>query len=159
MSSTSSPTLIPDISARRSEPVVAMLAIAAGCGAPSMIDALPIGVAALAGLSTAALLTLGFVRAGWLGAVHRIQRAVWSAGGAWVLIDARGRRMQAVLDDASRVWPHILWLRWRAQDGDFRPRSMLLTRLDLPASDLRRLVARLRLDRFRSAPAPEVAAV
>lgn len=159
MSSTSSPTLIPDVSARRSEAVVATLTIVAGCAGPFLIDGLAFGDALLLGVAIGALIAWGFVRAGWLGSANRIQTVVWEADGRWVLTDARGRHFDAALDDASRVWPQTIWLRWRTTEGLFSRRSMLLTRLDLTHSDVRRLVVRLRLDRLEQAPTPGVAAV
>lgn len=157
MSSTSSPTLIPEVRVRRCDAVAATLTIVAGCAGPFLIDVLAFTDGLLLGVAMGALLIRGFVRAGWLGSANRIQTVVWAADGRWVLTDARGRRFDAVLDGSSRVWPDILWLRWQCADG-LRP-SMLLTRLDLAPSELRRLVVRLRLDRMQRASAPGVAAV
>lgn len=150
---------MPDVHARRSESVVATLTIVAGCVGPFLIDAPGFSEALLASIAIGALLIRAFVRAGWLGHANRIQAIVWGTDGRWVLTDARGRRFDAALDDASRVWPQIAWLRWRSDEGLFRPRSMLLTRLDLAPSDLRRLVVRLRLDRLKHEQAPGVALV
>ena len=146
------PTLELDVGPRRAERRVAVLAIVFAAGAPWLAD-LDHTMAILA-LSTAgaSLGWAGFRRAGWIGGPRRIDRVSWQADGQWLLVDAQGRKFEAVLRPDTRVAAGVIWLRWNAEGV----RSMLLTKGDIATGQLRRLGLRLRLEgpgSFRRAPA------
>ena len=123
------------------------MAFVVGCGvlAPWLLDAASLLTAASASLIVAAALSLGFLQAGWCGG-RRIIRMSWTADGRWILTLRNGRCAELDLDFQTRVTPRLLWLVWRAPGVRFSRRAMLLSCLDIPPDDLRRLVARLRLD-------------
>ena len=121
------------------------LVVGGGALAPWLVDPLSLGAAALLSVAVGAALTLGFLRAGWWGA-RRIERLSWTADGRWLLALRNGCSVELILDLQTRVTPHLLWLRWRPEGAVFPRRAMLLSRLDVPPGDLRRLVSRLRLE-------------
>lgn len=156
MSSPSSPTLILDVRTRRAEAAVVAWTVAATLAAPGLLSVLTLASAGALGTLTALGAAWGFSRGGWLSGERRIAAVTWTGDGRWLLTDAAGRVQQAALDPGTRVFPRLIWLRWRI-NGAAR-RSMLLTSLDLAAPDLRRLAVRLRIEGFTGAPPPGVAA-
>jgi hypothetical protein len=158
MSSTSSPTLIIDVRARRAEAAVAACTIAAGLLAPSLLNPFDATGAVVGGCLAGLLLGWGFRRAGWLGGDQRVANVSWAPDGTWVLTDRAGRRAEAVLESETRVTRRMLWLRWRGENAARGSRAILLTSADLPAQDLRRLIVRLRIDGLKRAPSPDLVA-
>ncbi len=160
MSSTGLPRLDIDVRQRRADRWIAVTAITLALLLPvSMWPALmqPVssGVASLIGVLLALACAVGFQRAGWLGGAHRIARVVWSHEGHWLVLDAGGTAREVTLAGDTRVGPGCVWLRW--QGGT--PRSLLLTRWDLAAEQLRRLSVRLRIDHDQAAALPRSAAI
>jgi toxin CptA len=74
-----------------------------------------------------------------------LSRLTWHAGGQWSVHDTRGARWDAELLGNSLVHERLLVLNFRLQDGTRRSRALLGDELD--ADLLRRLRARLRLER------------
>ena len=85
----------------------------------------------------------GLSRMGWLGA-RRIVGVTWLSDGRWQVVDRRGVTTEARLRNDSRVGSHWVWLRWDTPDR-WNQRSLLLAAGDIPTSDLRRLLMRLRI--------------
>jgi hypothetical protein len=144
MSSPGSPTLIVETSHRTGS---AAIAFVVGCGvlAPWLLDAASLLTAASASLVVAAALSLGFWQAGWCGG-RRVMRMSWTTDGRWILTLRNGRSVELDLAFQTRVTPRLLWLVWCTPGIPFSRRAMLLSCLDIPPDDLRRLAARLRLD-------------
>jgi hypothetical protein len=156
MSSTSSPTLTLDVRSRHTERAAACCAIVAGASAPALVGGIgPLPVTAL-GACLGLLLWLGFRRLGWLGAKNRLIRLAWRADGSWLLTDGSHRAVETRLRGDARVGRNWVWLRWDTTAPTLlRLRTMLLTRADLGAPELRRLIVRLRLEGDgRHSPAP-----
>jgi len=152
MSSPGSPTLDLDVRFRRTERLIACVAIAGAMTGAWLIQPLMLlGPLQLALLSTTAavLMAVGFWRSGWIGQRHRLDRIVWLADGRWLLSTANGERIEAELSHTTRRGGTFAWLRWRAPHRY----SMLLVRGDLAGSGLRRLLVRLGIDRL-SRPVP-----
>ena len=146
MSSPDSPTLIIETPVRRTETAATALTLGGGALAPWLLDPLSLPAAALLSALASVILGLGFLRAGWRGP-GQIVRVSWTAEGRWLLTLADGGVIDAALDRRTRVAPGLVWLRWRSAGGrGLAPRAMLLSRLDVAPADLRRLVARLRLE-------------
>ena len=143
MSSRNSPTLTLDVRQRRAESCAARLVLAGGaCGALLLGPTSWLGLlAAFAGLP---LIGLGLWRAGWIGSRHRIVGLRWLADGRWMLAGNRESMAVGELSAATRLVRNVLWLVWSTSNG--RRRSMLLAPGDLPASELRALSVRLRID-------------
>jgi hypothetical protein len=155
MSSTSSPALTIDVRARRAERVVALGVSALAAFAPWLMTELTAGAASVAAVATGALALWGFRRAGWLGGGRSIARITWTSERRWIL-EAGSRASEATLTSGTRVGRTVLWLQWRTE-GDLR-RTLLLAWGDLPDEELRRLVARLRIEGARPAAVLVVAA-
>jgi hypothetical protein len=113
-----------------------------------LLGALPVWVRALGGATVGAI-ALGLWRAGWIGSTHRIVGVRWSADGRWSLADHQRSAIPAELSGASRLAGHVVWLRWKIAPG--RCRSMVLTRGDMPAGQLRALRARLGVEALERA--------
>jgi hypothetical protein len=152
MSSTSSPTLTLDVRSRHTERAVAGCAIVAGASAPLLMAPLLMAWGgllpmAVPGACLGLILWLGFRRLGWLGARNRLIRLAWRADGSWLLTDSNQRAVEARLRGDARIGRSWVWLRWDATAPTvLRLRTMLLTRADLGAPELRRLIVRLRLE-------------
>jgi hypothetical protein len=143
MSSRNSPTLTLEVNGRRTETLAAWLVLACAACAVVLLGALPVWMQGLAGAAVCAI-ALGLWRAGWIGSRYRISRVLWFADGRWSLADPHRSAIPAVLSGDSRLAGDVVWLRWRTAPG--RRRSMLLTRGDLPAGQLRKLRARLGIE-------------
>lgn len=147
MSSLGSPTLDLDVRLRRTERLVACVAIAAAMIGPGLIQPLallgPLPLALLS-MSAASLVAAGFWRSGWIGQRHRLRRIVWLADGRWLLSTGSGARLEAELSHKTRRGRAFAWLRWQAPHRY----SMLLVRGDLAGAELRRLLVRLGIDRL-----------
>jgi toxin CptA len=77
---------------------------------------------------------------------NALSRLTWHAEGEWTLHDTRGARWdRAELLGSSLVHDRLLVLKFRLPDGERRTRALLGDELD--AEPLRRLRARLRLER------------
>jgi toxin CptA len=76
---------------------------------------------------------------------NALTRLTWHAEGTWTVHDARGARWDAELLGNTLVHDRLLVLNFKLQDGDKRSRALLGDELD--ADLLRRLRARLRLER------------
>jgi hypothetical protein len=151
MSSQSSPTLILDVSARRSEGRVAIVAIALAGLTPFLL--IPdVALAMLAGTALGASAGALFVRARWLG--QGLARVIWAADGTWGLWDAGGAKATGTLRPDSRVTARLVWLHWNLESGG--ERTLLLIGQDLPTSERRRLVVRLRLEGSRPMPSVQL---
>lgn len=144
MSSTSSPTLICDVRARRAERCVALLALTASAVGLSLVTSFsPLTLCALFAIS-GVLLCCGLHRAGWLGA-RRIASFAWSSDGRWQLIDGRGVATHVRLRSDSRVGSRWVWLRWDTSER-WSTRSLLIFAGDVCEGDIRRLAVRLRIE-------------
>ena len=147
MSSTSSPTLIIEVRARRTERLVAVCTLAIVFLSPWLLMSLAPAAAFSAGVAAVLAAAMGFRLAGWLGGRTSIARLSWIPEGRWFLTDRAGAQLEASLGAGTRVGPGLVWLQWRVLTARFPlVRTMLLTDRDLPAQDLRRLVVRLRID-------------
>jgi hypothetical protein len=145
MSLQGSPRLELDLRGRRWDGRVAWLALILTPALLLLALSFPLAVC-VAALATV-LAAGGLYRAGWLGGRDRIQRAVWSCDGRWLLTDGRGCLHEGELRVDSRVGARLVWLRWNAN----RTRSMLLVSGDVEAAELRRLIVRLRIEGARRA--------
>ena len=160
MSSPSSPTLSLDLRERRWDARVAIAASFAAATAPWLLVRV-VGWPAVACSSLLILVicVVGFHRANWLGP-KRLVRAVWQSDGCWLLTETSGRTYMAMLAASTRMSPFAIWLRWESQDSfdaaEWMRRgqvaTLLLFRGDLPTSDFRRLLVRLRMDRSEWQP-------
>jgi hypothetical protein len=139
---------------RRAEPCAAWLVLVAGACGVLLLGAVS-WTTQLAGAAGLAAIGVGLWRAGWIGSRHRIVGLRWLADGRWLLADSREVASPGVLSTGTRLARSALWLCWRTPRG--RWRSMLLRPGDLPASDLRALVVRLRVEALERA-LPEVRA-
>jgi hypothetical protein len=150
MSSRNSPTLILDVRLRRTERYVAVFAlVASGCGAALLETPYALAV----GVLGVALVGVGLWRAGWLGSRHRLTSVSWQADGSWLLAESGKNIVRGELAGDSRLTRGGAWLRWRTERG--LRRSLLLTRADVPEMELRRLLARLRIEATeRALPEP-----
>lgn len=150
MSSTSSPTLLRDVHSRHTERRVAVLALTGG-GLTPFLTALPGVVSVVCALASMLVIWAGFWRAGWVAADHRIVALSWLTDGRWLLTDRRGRTVEGRLRPESRVGCRAVWLHWDVTGrSDFRRQSLLLAGGDIPDSDLRRLMVRLRIEGHQS---------
>ena len=143
MSSRNSPTLTLEVNRRCAETRAAWLVLACAVCAVALLGALPFWMQALAAAAVGAI-ALGLWRAGWIGSRHRIVAVRWSADDRWALADSRRSAIPAELSGDTRLAGQVVWLRWKIAPG--RRRSMLLTRGDMPAGQLRALHARLRIE-------------
>lgn len=143
MSSRNSPTLTLDVRLRRAEPCAGWLVLGAGACGVLLLGAQS-GTNLLAGAGCLAVIGFGLWRAGWIGSRHRIVGLRWLANGRWLLADGRDNTFPGELSGGSRLFGNVLWLHWRTPHRHFR--SMLLTAGDLPASQLRALAVRLRIE-------------
>jgi hypothetical protein len=148
MSSRNSPTLTLDVRMRRAEPCAAGLVLVGGvCGALLLGPTSWTNLLAAAGCL--AVVGFGLWRAGWIGSRHRVVGLRWLADGRWLLADSRENAFPAELSAGTRLAASVLWLVWRTDLG--RRRSMLLAPGDLPASQLRALSVRLRIEALERA--------
>jgi hypothetical protein len=146
MSSPGSPTLIIETPVRRTAAATTALTLGAGALAPWLLDPLSLPTAAVLSALAPVILWLGFLQAGWRGR-QQIARVSWTAEGRWLLTLVSGGVVEAELDGDTRVASGLIWLRWRsASGGGAARRTLFLSRLDLAPADLRRLIARLRLE-------------
>jgi hypothetical protein len=153
MSSHGSPTLASDLRTRRAEPACAALLIVLGSLAPALIGPIAgTGFKVSCIVVLAAVLAAAFRRAGWLGGGGSLARMVWRGDGSWTLTFRSGRQAEATLDGSTRMSPVAIWLNWELGGARPRKRSLLLIPGDLPESDFRRLLVRLRLDQSECAP-------
>jgi hypothetical protein len=139
MSSSGLPTLSIDVAARRGERIVAA-ALVLSVPVAILPAGLPLYAAAVLAVALVLLLGAGFARLGWIGGRRRLTRIVCRPDGRWVLWEQGGRTLEAMLTSASRVSPHMLWLKWQPRRG-----PLLLFSTDLSSTDFRRLSVRLRL--------------
>ncbi|HZF25845.1 MAG TPA: hypothetical protein VEZ88_06250 [Steroidobacteraceae bacterium] len=72
-----------------------------------------------------------------------VQRAVWSADGAWRLVDGAGRTWQSRLESSARCWNRLGFLVWH--DGATRRRA-IVTRSSVGADSFCRLRVRMRYE-------------
>lgn len=133
---------------RRAEPCAAWLVLVAGACGVLLLGATS-WTTQLVGAAGLAAIGVGLWRAGWIGSGHRIVGLRWLADGRWLLADGREAASPGVLAAGTRIAQDALWLCWRTPRG--RRRSMLLTPGDLPASELRALVVRLRIEALERA--------
>jgi hypothetical protein len=143
MSSPGLPLLPIDVAARRGERCVtfaALLMVSLAIAHWDLPAAVRAGVAAVVVLGVA----YGFAVLGWLGGQRGLARIVCRPDGRWVLCETGGRVIDAELTDASRISPGAVWLCWNVRR--FRP--LLLVRGDIPDTDFRRLLVRLRVAPF-----------
>jgi hypothetical protein len=124
------------------------LSIAAGVTAAGLLwvqaaqdPAAPLFAMAMIASVAVPFIAVGLRRQGWIGDRSDLSAIGWLPDGRWQLLQG-SRWIDAALRRESRVGSRWVWLRWDVAD---RTRSMLLTRADLPAADLRRLIVRLRL--------------
>ena len=160
MSSPSSPLLSLDLRERCWDARVAVAISLAAAAAPLVLTRI-VGwpVVACASFVIPALCALGFRRANWCGP-KRIVSAAWQSDGCWLLTETSGQTYMATLAASSRMSPFAIWLRWESQDSfdaaEWMRRgqvaTLLLFRGDLPTSDFRRLLVRLRMDRSEWQP-------
>jgi hypothetical protein len=148
MSSRNSPTLTLEVNGRRAETRAAWLVLACAACAVVLLGALPFWTQGLAGAAVAGI-AFGLWRAGWIGSRHRITGVRWLADGGWSLADRHRSAIPAHLAGDTRLAGHLVWLRWRTAPG--RCRSMLLTRGDMPAGQLRALRTRLGIEALERA--------
>jgi hypothetical protein len=118
-----------------------MITLLLAAAAPWSVGGISFWVRVAGSILITALVGWGLRRTGWLGGVRRIERVVSLPDGHWVLVDGQGRPRDGMLRADSRTGAQFVWLRWNA-DGI---RSMLLASGDVSATDLRRLVVRLRV--------------
>jgi hypothetical protein len=140
MSSTACPTLTIDVSARRGERILVCVVLLLVLFA---LTRLQIDGGRLAIAVCCALISIvgGFSLFGWLGGERRLSRVSCQSDGRWILSKASGKTVEGELASTSRVTTHAVWLRWRETNAP----ALLLLPGDIPASDFRRLVVRLRL--------------
>jgi hypothetical protein len=133
---------------RRAERCAGWLVLGAGaCGV--LLLGGQSGMSLLAGAPCLALIGFGLWRAGWIGAGHRIVAVQWLADGRWLLTEGRRDIFPGELAGGTRLFGNLLWLQWRTPKR--RLRSMLLAAGDLPASQLRALAVRLRIEALERA--------
>ena len=134
-----------DVRARSAERLLGGLALGAVGVSAALAPLAPIQSGLF--LLAAVCIGLGLWRQGWLGGERRLTAISWLPDGRWLLSDARHTSIPAELRGDSRVGSRWLWLRWNV-DCSLRPRrrSLLLLGGDIPNSDLRRLVVRLKLE-------------
>ena len=133
---------------RRAEPCAAWLVLVAGACAVLLLGATS-WTTQLAGAGCLGAIGFGLWRHGWIGSRHRIVGLRWLADGGWLLANSRESASPGVLSAGTRLAPDALWLCWSTPRG--RQRSMLLAAGDLPASELRALVVRLRIEALERA--------
>jgi len=155
MSSQGSPTLDLDVRSRRTERRVAIAAAAMATMSPWLLERIDPTILAAASIAAGLAVALGFWRSGWIGTRYRLTRITWMADGRWLLAAHGGNPVEAVLSSASRRGTGLAWLRWQAPHGH----SILLTRGDLAAGELRRLVVRLGIDRLQAPAGIDFAAM
>lgn len=143
MSSRNSPTLTLDVRMRRTERCASWLVLGASAVSALLLGAQS-GMNLLAGAVCLAVIGVGLWRAGWIGSRHRIVGLRCLADGCWVLADGRQSTFHGELAGGTRLFANALWLQWRSPNRGFR--SMLLAAGDLPASQLRALAVRLRIE-------------
>lgn len=155
MSSPSSPPLILDVRARSAERALAwgILGLAFVC--PWLFAGPPLVLAALSVLCVG-VSWLGLFHCGWLEGARRVAQVAWLADGRWFITTSDGRSMECELDLTSRVGAMAIWLRLRTCELPVRRYSLLLTRADDCAEDVRRLGIRLRLEGTRSPGRPDL---
>src|SRR4051812_48060742 len=160
MSLPSSPTLLLDLRQRRWDVRVAVaISIAAAAAPLLLLHVVTWPLLALASALIVTICAMGLHRANWMGA-RRLVRAGWQPDGYWLLSADDGRTELAVLSSSSRMSPAVIWLHWTLQNSNesahsslsAHPNSLLLFRGDLPRSDFRRLLVRLRMDRSEWKP-------
>lgn len=154
MSSRGLPTLDFDLRQRRADRLCAGLLSSLALMAPWLAAGSFGYPAALALSLMSGLCTLlAFHRAGWRGVRFSVVRITWRSDGCWVLTDASGVSVEVALSSESRMSPVAVWLRWRPLDrtmGSLTQRALLLTPMDVPVGDFRRLLIRLRMDQSAS---------
>jgi hypothetical protein len=143
MSSRNSPTLTLDVRKRRAETCVAWLVLVGGACSVLLLD-LASWTKLLAAAGALAAVGYGLWRAGWIGSSHRIVELRWLGDGSWRLADRYQNAFPGELSVDTCLARNVLWLRWRTLRG--RQRTMLLAAGDLPASQLRALAVRLRIE-------------
>ena len=148
MSSRNSPTLTLEVNGRFTETLAAWLVLACAACAVVLLGALPFWTQGLAAMAVG-VVALGLWRAGWIGSRYRITGVRWVADGRWSLADRHRAAIPARLSGDTRLAGHVVWLRWSTAPG--RCRSMLLTRGDVPAGQLRALRARLEIEALERA--------
>lgn len=159
MSSPSSSLRGIDVAERRSDrrlaglglamlPVGMMVALA-GAGSPRTL-----AWYVLFSLLSAGACVLGLRREGILDDRRRILRIAALEDGHWSLTDAQGTSRMRLLP-GTRVGRGWLWLQWaplQSRATWLKVRSLLLTGKDLPAADMRRLQAYLRMQGLAEHP-------
>ncbi|MGH8456066.1 MAG: protein YgfX [Stenotrophobium sp.] len=102
---------------------------------------------------------LGLIALSWMGLRRHpalgfgpkaITHLIWHAEGGWMLHDGAGRHSEAELLGNSYVHPKLLVLNFRLKSG--RRRTRLLLGDELDADLLRRLRARLAVEKVKGAP-------
>ena len=141
MSSPGLPTISLDIRARRGEPALVACATTAALCVLSFSNESILSVALAAMCLLTSLLGL-FYTVGWLWGPRRLTRIVWQPDGCWVLCEANGKTHECELSQSSRATPYAAWLRWAGRST----RPLLLVPGDVPDTDFRRLIVRLRLE-------------
>lgn len=149
MSSTGSPTLAIDVSARRGEHCIVLAATLVVPGVLLLLDG-PLAIRLSAAVIVTGLVLLGFRYVGWTGS-QRVTRIVCRPEGDWSLYAANGQVIQTELAASSRLSTHALWLTWNER----RLRPLLLLAGDISPTDFRRLRVRLHVAPFREPDAIE----
>ncbi len=145
MSSTASPVIDLDCSPHRLHRgvsaavlvilVLLCLSMMAGPFAPA--PTLAVGSIGLA------VVAMGLLSRGWIGARCLVRRATWTSTGLWYVVAADGRRYEAILQPHSRILPMVLWLHWRS--GPLRFQAFLFG-ADLSPDVRRRIRGRIRFE-------------
>ena len=115
------------------------LLVALLCGSSPPSSRFIVGSAAVLAATFA-----GFVVLGWVGGRRRLTRIACQPDGRWSLCEAGGQTRLAELAASSRISSQGVWLAWNGR----RHKPLLLLKSDLPASDFRRLLVRLRVAPF-----------
>jgi hypothetical protein len=134
---------------RRAEQCAAWLVLGAGACSVVLLLGSASGTDLLAGAGCLAAIGFGLWRGGWIGSRHRIVRLRWLADGRWLLTDGSEDALPGELAAGTRLFGTAFWLQWRTPHHRFR--SMLLASGDLPASQLRALAVRLRIEALERA--------
>lgn len=163
MSSHGSPTLVLELRQARSQRAVALsFLILVGLAPFLAFRSVNPFLVISAAFAVLAVLAITFRTAGWLGGAGSLSRVVWRSDGVWRLIEAGGGAFEGRLLPTSRMSPVAIWLQWGPEPASptdrpryrswGRTRTLLLLPRDLPDTDFRRLLVRLRLDRSECAP-------
>ncbi len=140
MSSKSLPTIELDCRPPATARLAALLACVTATLIPLLVIPSPWNV--MASLACAVFVLWACIHSGSLGGIRAVRQAYLSADGLWWITDGGGLVSRARLRADSRVFAHWLWLRW---DSPLGLRQVVLFRDSPQATNVRRVVVRLRL--------------